>query len=248
MKRKAAVPSAVHFVRHGEVHNPKRLFYGRLPGFHLSAAGFEEAAALAARLREACDAVACAVPGGLSATSVVLHSPLLRARETAEVAMANSGLWQGSARLPALQVEPRLLEVNLPMQGRPMAELLAVGFDKVYEHGQQEEGFEDFEQVFSRVRALVQELLAGEATAGRHVVCVCHGDLCLAARLWSRHGTAAMERGGVERGSVPYPGHCSITTLLATPEGGVRWVQAAAEEDRGVAAAKRQKAGETAAR
>lgn len=29
----------IHFVRHGEVHNPKHVRYGRLPGFHLSENG-----------------------------------------------------------------------------------------------------------------------------------------------------------------------------------------------------------------
>ncbi len=29
----------VHVVRHGEVHNPDGVLYGRLPGFHLSEAG-----------------------------------------------------------------------------------------------------------------------------------------------------------------------------------------------------------------
>ena len=26
----------VHLVRHGEVHNPDRILYGRIPGYHLS--------------------------------------------------------------------------------------------------------------------------------------------------------------------------------------------------------------------
>lgn len=33
----------LHLVRHGEVHNPQGVLYGRLPGFHLSAAGREMA-------------------------------------------------------------------------------------------------------------------------------------------------------------------------------------------------------------
>ena len=31
--------TVVHLLRHGEVHNPHRLLYGRLPGYHLSALG-----------------------------------------------------------------------------------------------------------------------------------------------------------------------------------------------------------------
>jgi broad specificity phosphatase PhoE len=33
----------IHFVRHGEVENPKKLRYGRLPGFHLSETGRKQA-------------------------------------------------------------------------------------------------------------------------------------------------------------------------------------------------------------
>ena len=31
-------PTVVHLVRHGEVHNPEKVLYGRLPGFRLSLA------------------------------------------------------------------------------------------------------------------------------------------------------------------------------------------------------------------
>ncbi|WP_030015193.1 histidine phosphatase family protein [Curtobacterium sp. S6] len=40
--------ATVHLMRHGEVHNPDRIVYGRLPEFHLSAAG-HQMAELAAR-------------------------------------------------------------------------------------------------------------------------------------------------------------------------------------------------------
>ncbi|MFD5213540.1 histidine phosphatase family protein [Microbacterium sp. NPDC058345] len=39
--------SRLHLVRHGEVHNPHRVLYGRLPDYHLSDAGREMAAAAA---------------------------------------------------------------------------------------------------------------------------------------------------------------------------------------------------------
>ena len=34
-----AVTAIVHLVRHGEVANPDRVLYGRIPGFHLSEPG-----------------------------------------------------------------------------------------------------------------------------------------------------------------------------------------------------------------
>jgi broad specificity phosphatase PhoE len=60
----------VHLIRHGEVHNPGRILYGRLPGFRLSETGRAQAIAAADMLADA-DIVA------------VIASPLQRAQETA---------------------------------------------------------------------------------------------------------------------------------------------------------------------
>ncbi len=43
----------VHLVRHGEVHNPGGVLYGRLPHFHLSENGKKMASAAALALQEA---------------------------------------------------------------------------------------------------------------------------------------------------------------------------------------------------
>jgi hypothetical protein len=40
--------TVVHLVRHGEVRNPAGVMYGRLPGFHLSETGRQQASAAAA--------------------------------------------------------------------------------------------------------------------------------------------------------------------------------------------------------
>ncbi len=61
----------VHLVRHGEVHNPDRILYGRLPGFRLSETG-ERQAELAAKALDGRD------------VRVLLTSPLERARQTAD--------------------------------------------------------------------------------------------------------------------------------------------------------------------
>ncbi|MBM7243247.1 histidine phosphatase family protein [Rhodococcus fascians] len=69
----------VHVLRHGEVHNPKGILYGRLPGFKLSVTGQSQAEAVA-------DALA-----GHDITHVVA-SPLQRAQETAAPIAAAHGL------------------------------------------------------------------------------------------------------------------------------------------------------------
>ena len=43
----------VHLLRHGEVHNPEGVLYGRLAGYNLSELGHEMAAAVAALTGEA---------------------------------------------------------------------------------------------------------------------------------------------------------------------------------------------------
>ena len=37
----------VHVMRHGEVHNPEKILYGRLPDYHLSERGRAQALAVA---------------------------------------------------------------------------------------------------------------------------------------------------------------------------------------------------------
>ncbi len=71
--------TTVHLLRHGEVHNPAGILYGRLPGYHLS----ERGRAMAQRLGE--------VLGSRDVTHLVT-SPLERARETAAPAAATLGL------------------------------------------------------------------------------------------------------------------------------------------------------------
>ncbi len=66
--------TVVHLLRHGEVHNPAKVLYGRLPGYRLSTAG-EEMARDAARWFS-----------GVAADPVITHlvaSPLERAQQTA---------------------------------------------------------------------------------------------------------------------------------------------------------------------
>ncbi|MGH3779865.1 MAG: histidine phosphatase family protein, partial [Pseudonocardiaceae bacterium] len=71
--------TVVHLLRHGEVHNPQGILYGRLPGFRLSDVGVGQAGKVAAHLADR-DVVH------------VVASPLLRAQQTAESIAARHGL------------------------------------------------------------------------------------------------------------------------------------------------------------
>jgi len=94
------VATTVHLLRHGEVHNPEGVLYGRLPGYRLSERGQEMARVVAAYLsdeRRPHDVVA------------VIASPLQRAQETAAPIAAAFGLEVGT--------DPRLIEAANHFEG-----------------------------------------------------------------------------------------------------------------------------------
>ncbi len=92
-----AEQTRVHVVRHGEVHNPSGILYGRLPGFQLSETGKAQAHAVAGALADR-DIVA------------VIASPLQRAQETAAPIAATHAL--------PVDTDPDLIESANFFEGR----------------------------------------------------------------------------------------------------------------------------------
>lgn len=83
------VETTVHLMRHGEVHNPDGVLYGRLPGYHLSELGTRMAHRVA-------DHLATRDDGSPADVTVVIASPLQRAQETATPIAAAFGLDLGT--------------------------------------------------------------------------------------------------------------------------------------------------------
>jgi broad specificity phosphatase PhoE len=89
--------TVVHVMRHGEVHNPGGVLYGRSPGYHLSELG-----------RQMADRVAEHLSG--RDIRYVAASPLERAQETATPLAASHGL--------ELATDERLIEAANVFQGK----------------------------------------------------------------------------------------------------------------------------------
>ncbi|MEO3978562.1 histidine phosphatase family protein [Streptomyces sp. CAU 1734] len=87
----------VHLVRHGEVHNPDGVLYGRRPGYHLSDLG-----------RRMADRVAEALAD--RDITQVTASPLERAQETADPVAKSHGLPLGT--------DDRLIEAGNVFEGK----------------------------------------------------------------------------------------------------------------------------------
>ena len=95
-----AETTTVHLLRHGEVHNPEGILYGRLPGFALSDTGQAQAEALAHALAG-------------NDVALVVASPLQRAQETAAPIAARHGL--------ELVTDPDLTEAANFFEGKNMS-------------------------------------------------------------------------------------------------------------------------------
>lgn len=144
--------ATLYLMRHGHVHNPAKILYGRLPGYHLSEAGRQQAHAAGRWLR------------GKPLTAIY-SSPMERAQQTAGiVAEYHDGL------RPILH--EGIIEVLTPHEGRPIAELEAANWD-MYSGNQPP--YETPAMVLRRVHDFFDLILARHE--GESVAAVAHGDI-----------------------------------------------------------------------
>jgi broad specificity phosphatase PhoE len=147
--------TVVHLLRHGEVHNPGKILYGRLPGYRLSELGVQMAQAAAEAL------------AGRDVTHVVT-SPLERAQQTAQPI--------GTRFSAAVTIDERLIESANVFEGKRVsvgdgalrrpASWWALRNPWLPSWG------EPYVQIAQRMHAAL--LAAREAAEGHEAVCVSH--------------------------------------------------------------------------
>ena len=147
--------TVVHLLRHGEVHNPGRILYGRLPGYHLSALGRRMADLAAEHLADH-DVVH------------VVSSPLERARETAQPVAQEHGV--------EIHADERVIEAANAFEGLPVA-----GGRGLLRHPRlwpkmlnpfRPSWGEPYEEIVTRMRDAIVD--AREAARGHEAVIVSH--------------------------------------------------------------------------
>lgn len=184
-------PTTISLVRHGHVHNPEKIVYGRLPGFGLSDAGRQQASAAAAVCRD-------------RKLAAVFCSPQLRARQTAEIILAAH---------PALtpSVSPWLDEVHTPYDGYDLSEMTARNWDIYSGVGPE---YEQPVDLVARLRQFMNHVR--QEYPGQHVLAVSHGDPIAFLILWAKgmplqaDQKETLTRLGL---SDDYPQPASITTV-----------------------------------
>lgn len=177
--------TTILLVRHADVHNPERLFYGRLPRFRISELGKRQAAFVAEYLRP--------VP-----ITTFYSSPMLRARQTATI------LAEPHPGAPIRRAS-ELVEVRTGWMGTPEHHMPAR--INLYEppHSDLDETIQD---VWVRVERLLRRMVRRHH--GETICCVSHGDPVVIAHAGFRRLPLELES---IRGSF-YPQKCSVTRLV----------------------------------
>ena len=159
--------TVVHLLRHGEVHNPEHVLYGRLPGYHLSANG---------RMM----AVAAADFFAGRPVAAIFASPLERAQETAQPVAERLGL--------TITTDDRLIESENVLEGKSVSlaslALNPLNWKYLWNPFRPSWG-EPYTQVAARVSQVVDR--ARDASRGKEAVCVSHQLPIWVTRLAAEH-------------------------------------------------------------
>jgi broad specificity phosphatase PhoE len=150
-----AEKTVVHLLRHGEVHNPQGVIYGRLSGYHLSDRGRQMAVAAADFFSE-------------RPVVAVFSSPLQRAVETATPVAERLGL--------EIIIDERLIEPWNHFEGMQFGvgdgSLLRPAHWPALRNPFKPSWGEPYREVVDRMSAVMER--AREAAAGQEAVCVSH--------------------------------------------------------------------------
>ncbi len=151
--------TTVHLLRHGEVFNPDRILYGRLPGFGLSDLGIAQAK-LAAEFLAARD------------IGYLVCSPLERAQQTAEPLADALGR--------DVAIDERLIEAANALEGRQIAGGKGLFSDpsnwRYFVNPFKPSWGEPYAEIAERVLAAARAARDGAIAAGpgQEAVCVSH--------------------------------------------------------------------------
>lgn len=189
----------LHLVRHGEVHNPDRVLYGRIPGYRLSDLGHRMALAAAEELKQAGRPVAR-----------LFASPLERAQESAAPI---ADLLQ----LP-IETESRIIEPSNWFEGKvnhgPGAEFKKPrNWHKFWNPFRPSWG-EAYRSVADRVIEAMDD--AWESTPESDIVMVSHQS-----PIWMAHREIAGER----LWHNPAKRRCELSSITSFEKRDGRWVE-----------------------
>lgn len=155
-------------MRHGEVHNPTQVVYGRLKGFRLSENGIKQVEKSALFFKKV-------------KLDKIYSSPLLRARQSAQIIADNVG--------KKVQISRLLTEVKLVHQGIALETYHKELQPFIYDSKYQKDGQESIDAITRRMMKFVKLIM--QKHKNKSVLAVSHGDpiLILKTRILGRKFT-----------------------------------------------------------
>lgn len=187
-------PTIIHLIRHGDVHNPDQVLYGRLPNFRLSELGRKQAAGAAEAMRE-------------RPLAALFASPQQRAQETASIIIDHH---------PHLEIrtEPRVDEIHSPHQGSPLSKLAELGWDL---YNDIDDSYEQPAHILQRTRDFIADVRRD--CTGEEIAAVTHGDVIAFLIMFAHDDLAQLgKKISFTKYGLPeiYPATASITTFTYT--------------------------------
>lgn len=191
----------LHLVRHGEVHNPNRVLYGRLPGYGLSDAGRRMAYQAAEHVR------------GLDRpVTALIASPLQRTRESAQPFTELFGLEP--------VIDERVIEPTNVFEGRRMQRALTNPLNWRHLRAPAVPSWgEAYASVIARMEAAMKD--AWDAADGGDVVIVSHQ-----LPIWVTHLAVA----GLPPRHDPRRRRCALSSVTSFEHVGDVWREVAYAE------------------
>lgn len=186
----------LHLIRHGDVHNPDAVYYGRLPRFGLSVLGRQQAENAGIFLTTHNTPIAA-----------IYNSPMLRAKQTAGILHQHFAVPRHTSSL--------INEVHSPYDGRSLEWLKARQFNLFI--GAPPE-FEQAPDIVARVTRFCKRVK--RKYAGKEIIAVAHGDVVAYSFLWA-NGVALTHDNRQQLGKWGmtdfYPANACILSLTLAP-------------------------------
>lgn len=149
----------IYFVRHGDVINPKKIWYGRLSGFPLSKLGRKQMEDISNKLKD-------------KSIDIIYSSPLLRANQSAEIIRER-------LNLKKIYYSKRILEVKSSLQGEKLSFLNKIKFF-IFKSPDNSINGESIEDLLKRMESFITDVLRKHHS--ENIVVVSHGDPIMIVR------------------------------------------------------------------
>ncbi len=193
-------PLTIYLARHGEVHNPEAILYGRLPNYYLSETGREQAKSAGQHLAQ-------------YELAAIYSSPMERAQETANL------ISEQRPNPLEVAVDERLIEIYSPYDGMSHTELEAINFDL---YTDTDEEYEKPRDVRRRLIDFLNDMR--RQYANQQIAAVTHGDLVVSAFMFAKEqdendmGRTKTQANRIHTLGLPeiYPATASVSTLIYT--------------------------------